>query len=434
MSLFFSLLSDFECPVCCEYMHPRIYMCINAHCLCKNCKSKISKCPQCSNTNFSYCLPMESIYAKLKFPCRYKTEGCSDSSTNIEQHENQCKYNPTRCCPVATKTCDWQGQYAQIPDHIFRMHRRLLVTNIQEDTLTIPVDALLNKQPPATNEWFFNNCNNDMFQVVLKKENDFVNFTVQYVGCELEAVQYKYKLVIKKYDTEDTCTIIKRCNAAERKSTLFHTKGSSMPYKYLNPLLNSFSKVTITIIGKQIFCEYKTEGCLFRSSSTEQHEKQCIYNPMRRCPLALSPCNWNGSFLAMPAHIETMHNHLLKELIYNNFTIPFELLLHNEPSLTKEWFYKKDNHIFQIVFKKETDVAQIIVQLISCHEDAALYHYILKIAKQNLNVWTIIHKCQPIEGLTAAFGDKGFSIPYKELQKFSSLDSTITIKIIKKKK
>jgi len=62
-----SLLEEFACPVCFEYMDKKIYICINGHSFCGGCNSKLSKCPICKvKLNSKRNINLEQAAKKVK--------------------------------------------------------------------------------------------------------------------------------------------------------------------------------------------------------------------------------------------------------------------------------------------------------------------------------------------------------------------------------
>lgn len=89
------LISEFECPVCNEYMCPPIRMCITGHSFCDSCYNKIEICSVCTGqktTTRNYTL--EKLFGIIKFPCKYISNGCAHVLKDIEmkEHIKICDY------------------------------------------------------------------------------------------------------------------------------------------------------------------------------------------------------------------------------------------------------------------------------------------------------------------------------------------------------
>lgn len=379
---------------------------------------------------------MESIHKKVDFPCRYNKEGCSYVSTNIEQHEDECRYNSTRCCPSIMSQCTWRGSFNAMPAHVERAHSDFFDKHVQQDTLTIPFHLLSD-----INEWFFKNGTGDLFQVILMDDDNFANLRVKYIGCEGfdDRHPYYYKLKIVDHDKMNIWTIEEKCDSIREVTVpLDSNKGFSIPYKHLHQISDSCQIVIITIIFKPRlksctipiigFCKYDTEGCKVVSAHIEEHEQQCKYNTTRCCPLATEPCDWKGNFFQMPAHIIKQHNLFITISPNQDITEYFNSFLQHG-LFTKEWFLKIDSHLIQVVLKSEIDVAKFIVQFIGWHEDSRAYNYKLDINNYR-TIWTVTGRCQAVENVTTAFNaNKGFSISYISLMKFSHSNTKASITI-----
>lgn len=249
--------SDFKCPICDQYMHPPIYMCANGHGLCNNCRTKIktkkSPCPLYTQSDISAtctdcyrCLPMESIHAKIQFPCRYIKEGCSVETTNIEKHEDHCKYNTTRCCPLAVEPCDWKGKFADMPTHLEEKHTNLIIKD-NKNTFYFNLKA-----PSSTikiKERFIEKYNN-IFHVVFIQNTDYVGIIVQFVGCVEDAFRFAYKIEIANRDKTKVLAVTEACEEFESLTGAFNKeKGFSVSHRKLQHFYNPFPKAALTILN-----------------------------------------------------------------------------------------------------------------------------------------------------------------------------------------
>lgn len=100
------LLALFECPVCFEYVLPPILQCENGHLICKNCRGMITSCPSCRvlfGPNNIRNLILEKLSCKVRFPCKYSSNGCLEvfyHKEKTEHEETKCLFKPFLCpCP-----------------------------------------------------------------------------------------------------------------------------------------------------------------------------------------------------------------------------------------------------------------------------------------------------------------------------------------------
>lgn len=253
---------DFKCPICDQYMHPPIYMCANGHGLCNDCRTKIkaknTPCPLYTQSSIAAtctdcyrCPPMESIHAKILFPCRYSKEGCLVETTNIEKHEDRCKYNTTRCCPLAVNPCDWKGNFADMPKHLDEKHTDLIIKN-NKNTF------YFNLKPPSSTikvkERFVEKYNY-IFHVVFVQNSDYVGIIVQCVGCDEDAAKFAYKIEIRNDDKTKVLAITEGCEEFENLTVAFNKeKGFSISHRKLQHFYNPFPKAALQILK----LEYET--------------------------------------------------------------------------------------------------------------------------------------------------------------------------------
>jgi len=108
-----------ECPVCIKM--PRngpIYQCEKGHCVCSDCRSKLTRCPVCriplGNTRS---LIYEKMLEQLPHSCKFEEHGCQTQDTNqaIKVHERDCQHRLVNCIWLRCKT---QVPMSQFLKHI----------------------------------------------------------------------------------------------------------------------------------------------------------------------------------------------------------------------------------------------------------------------------------------------------------------------------
>ncbi|XP_019868477.2 E3 ubiquitin-protein ligase Siah1-like [Aethina tumida] len=116
-----ALLLDLKCPGCSDHFTPPIRRCKVGHSMCEICFDKFLECPVCKvpkseTRNFV----LESICAKLSFPCKYTSVGCNKmvKGSDLKQHHQECDYasrctgcrdslaSSERTCKVGHKICE----------------------------------------------------------------------------------------------------------------------------------------------------------------------------------------------------------------------------------------------------------------------------------------------------------------------------------------
>lgn len=248
------ILSEFNCPECSQYMHPPIYWCTEGHTICKNCKSDNNVCPYCEyESSYLYrCIAMENIYAKLEFPCKFHTEGCTITTSdfdNIEEHEYRCIQNSARLCPLAINQCNWYGKYEEMSAHVQDEHSRLVT---QDETFVITLDSpksnITLDSPKSKTKVVFIKKYDNMFQLIVHGNENCLKITVQYVGCPAEAHKYIYKTVIFK-NKNKAWIMTESCEELQNLDLAFaNEKGVSISKEKLKKFFDLNSKIKISIL------------------------------------------------------------------------------------------------------------------------------------------------------------------------------------------
>jgi E3 ubiquitin-protein ligase SIAH1 len=120
-----SIVSLFQCPVCCNYMVPPIYQCKNAHNFCSKCIPQLTKCPSCEDVFLdSRNVFVEQIAERLLFPCMNLEGGCCEKGSllAIISHHEVCPHRTYECLPGKTDNCKWMGRGCDILAHTADAH------------------------------------------------------------------------------------------------------------------------------------------------------------------------------------------------------------------------------------------------------------------------------------------------------------------------
>ncbi|CAG2056765.1 unnamed protein product [Timema podura] len=116
-----SIVELLACPICYESMAPPIFMCMNGHHTCQNCRLKVSACPTCKcllgdiRNRFA-----ETIAEKLTYLCRYVKRGCRERLSIADKftHEEECASRPCICRICAS----WCGEFSELLEHVRTAH------------------------------------------------------------------------------------------------------------------------------------------------------------------------------------------------------------------------------------------------------------------------------------------------------------------------
>ena len=200
------VLSQYECPVCLDYITPPILQCFNGHVLCGECLGKLSpkRCPTCRagmpiKEIRNYPLERMILTLGLRFPCKYKDMGCKVTGLIREKviHEQHCTFKPY-LCPRSYGECTWSGTVQHVIPHLNDVHksdynfgnRMSLSLNIRHLTID-----------QAFNIYSIVEFDGQQFiwcYIRSIESNNFIfkNFLV-FIGEESEANNYRYKFNIE---------------------------------------------------------------------------------------------------------------------------------------------------------------------------------------------------------------------------------------------
>ncbi|KAL1439413.1 hypothetical protein MTO96_010232 [Rhipicephalus appendiculatus] len=119
-----SMLSLFECPVCLDSVLPPIVQCRNGHLVCATCRANVDTCPVCrEQLDDIRNLALERIAERVKFPCKFKSSGCTLMLSVADKllHQSICLFRSFRC-PYPSGKCKWQGSADEIRGHLVSSH------------------------------------------------------------------------------------------------------------------------------------------------------------------------------------------------------------------------------------------------------------------------------------------------------------------------
>nr|XP_037287921.1 E3 ubiquitin-protein ligase Siah1-like [Rhipicephalus microplus] len=119
-----SMVSLFECPVCLDSVLPPIVQCRNGHLVCSSCRANVDTCPVCrEQLDDIRNLALEKIAEKVKFPCKFKSSGCTLmlSAADKLMHQGVCLFRFFRC-PHPSGQCQWQGCADEVRGHLLSAH------------------------------------------------------------------------------------------------------------------------------------------------------------------------------------------------------------------------------------------------------------------------------------------------------------------------
>ena len=186
------ILQDLECPVCLNYLSAPIKQCVNGHCICGSCASRVlqSNCPLCMSTFVkTKCLILEKILSKMVFPCVNRSEGCPVSATSedMKKHVIVCRWK-LQFCPIIHfgLSCAWKGRWIDLPSHLFSNHKRFVWD--QKNNTKIPLLEM--------NNMFITLDYNNIFFYYCRTSGDNHHCSMFLLGNEEEAMRFKYTITM----------------------------------------------------------------------------------------------------------------------------------------------------------------------------------------------------------------------------------------------
>ncbi|GLV34697.1 seven in absentia [Carabus blaptoides fortunei] len=178
-----NILRELECPVCNEYMHFMIPMCVRGHSICSKCKQKCQCCPVCkSSFGDSRNYTLEKLIVAIKIPCKNKKDGCLKvaNPVAIRNHMEDCELGDFPCLLKNILLCQWKGKLGEMKKHLDVRHFHLNITYTNDISANIAVISVLKS----------------MFKVNRKYviETGFVYWAVQYIGAKNKAKNYRFRV------------------------------------------------------------------------------------------------------------------------------------------------------------------------------------------------------------------------------------------------
>jgi E3 ubiquitin-protein ligase SIAH1 len=198
------LLNQLECPVCTEHMIHPIMLCENGHNICKFCRPKVLHCPICRQQFLNTSnVTLGKLAADVKYPCKYRDYGCSESYgfDLIGQHQAKCQFCP-QPCPVNKLNigyCNWAGISGRMKTHLIEAHRSLCLADGDLNHVSIRVICVT----PTTKYGAFILAYDALFYSFSEMKNGIFYSVLKHIGPDAAAAKYRYSLeFVNAEDTE----------------------------------------------------------------------------------------------------------------------------------------------------------------------------------------------------------------------------------------
>ncbi|XP_045472554.1 E3 ubiquitin-protein ligase SIAH1-like [Harmonia axyridis] len=221
------VLSEFECPICLEYMMPPIHQCTMGHTFCVSCFDKLAICPTCrSPKGVSRAYALERIHSSVTFPCRYRFDGCDCQVKGLElsDHQDSCVYAKNSCPFSTPMSCKWQGKRRDILDHCKEAHP-LNILRGNHIIMKCPMFDLLQQQEA----FYFTiiQAFGELFQFCWYiNDRGIMRWVVYFLGNSKDAKRYKYAIIIGKTQGPfDQISMIASCEPIVEENAMFDDKN-----------------------------------------------------------------------------------------------------------------------------------------------------------------------------------------------------------------
>jgi len=117
------MMDAMECPVCFKLPRGQVFQCERGHCVCADCRAKLTQCPTCRVALGQLRnLVAEQLLTELSHNCKFADHGCTfeETLTALESHEEECRYRLVNCSSLS---CDTKRvSMAQLEKHIKEDH------------------------------------------------------------------------------------------------------------------------------------------------------------------------------------------------------------------------------------------------------------------------------------------------------------------------
>ena len=241
-----------ECPVCLTLFNTTpIFRCDNGHLVCKDCRVKVEKCPECRILlGYSRCLTSERIVSSAMshtLPCRFADRGCKGkfNREKLKVHEVECTNSLVKCS-MTVETCNENIPLLKVWEHMKSKHWERFKTCFGGHLHGILTNANVKNEPRSKFISFSLDpihslyAEHHFFTKICRKENSW-HFWVYILGLDKEAQKFDAKILLRsKKNTNSNIEIqgleassyIRERNSAANQEIQF--KG-----KCVSSLLNS---------------------------------------------------------------------------------------------------------------------------------------------------------------------------------------------------
>ncbi|RZC40546.1 Sina domain containing protein, partial [Asbolus verrucosus] len=313
--------------------------------------------------------PYEAVSQFLKFPCRYKSDGCHEEMLpkDLPPHEELCSFRAVKC-PL-TARCGWEASRPHLLQHIHDEHSNVILKNGEFElnltdssectSLLVHNNALLvvERKFDATDEVLRcavhhpepdsakrscrlsvrNNNRKASVQFQTTSSED-VTFTDLYLGRMARSTVAFGRLSLEKASKRegDVISVLKSCLKCSRCSQLLMppiyqrfreqaTLCSRCEHEHVTscgvcgrctymPEIDLRNVLLEKIADLLVYqCENERNGCTFsaRPDQMRLHQELCLYGDLECLVGEFEECGWRGIGHGLMEHVLGQHRQLM---------------------------------------------------------------------------------------------------------------------------
>ncbi|PSN54349.1 hypothetical protein C0J52_16043 [Blattella germanica] len=405
-------------------MVPPITQCINGHNICNDCKPMVNKCPTCM-CEFSTVRnrTAEKLSSKVKRPCKYSSSGCEEklSLDELAEHERACCFGHYLCPFHIAGSCNWEGFFGAIKQHVQMSHSENMKTIQNENHLV----CLRNyKYVDKSREACIVMLRNDIFFRYSLFLNDYMHICIMFVGPLNPAIDYMYNVTLKTADGMESVVVMDTMARDFNEALLIELECPVCLEYMLPPIFfcenghnicsacrtklvkcpscrRAFVKIRNlaleNIIQKMEYpCTNRTFGCQqhFPADQIKKHQEVCPYIRYQ-CPLnTKEECTWVGSAKHLKTHLLKHHSQDSREQLG-----PTRLIINTDSLEVRDCkaMFAFDE-IFYIHIQRKLNYYYIAVRCVGTKETASKFGY--KISFKNNNTVEELIVCNVVRSVS----------------------------------
>ena len=262
-----SLKTILECPVCLiQFKTTPIFRCENGHLVCKDCRVKIEKCPECRILlGYSRCLTSERIVLSAtpsNLPCKFSGRGCKEKFTKdkLEDHELDCTHSLVKCSitsastSIASVQCNENIPLLAMWEHLKTNHNVKtcygghLIGIVTYDELQ---RESMNKGSSFSLDPIHSSYAEYQFLTNICKKGNFWYFWVYIVGIDKEAENFECKILVRPTKSRKIDSEARRLGSLGTRGSMTISAASTQEIQFKGRCVSSLLNSPLSILEGQ---------------------------------------------------------------------------------------------------------------------------------------------------------------------------------------